>query len=175
MITNKKPVDNPEYILEADPEAVRNAQVAFKEEQAANVKRRTHQSGISHGESCSSEEDDGCERDEILNQEANVKHMYNLKISSSSCAIEDIRGFVYGGLTSRFWMLRKHINCLTEDYLKRHALPFYYWQCLTLQLVNRDVYLVIKNERQMSLLLKLLVHLLKTIDGQTNSALPLIK
>ena len=26
IITNKKPVDNPEYILEADPETVRHAQ-----------------------------------------------------------------------------------------------------------------------------------------------------
>ena len=71
-------------------------------------------------------------------------------------------------------MLRKHINCLKEDELKRNDLPFYYWQCLTLQLVNRDVYLVIKNEHQMALLLKLLVHLLKTVNGNTGSALPLI-
>ena len=81
---------------------------------------------------------------------------------------------MYGGITSRFWVLRKHTNSLSEDYLKRNALPFYYWQCLTLQLANRDVYLVIQNERQMSLLLKLLVHFLKTIDGHKNSAVPLI-
>ena len=29
MITNKKPDEDPEYILEADPEAVRNAQEAY--------------------------------------------------------------------------------------------------------------------------------------------------
>ena len=42
LITNKKPVDDPEYILEADPDAVAAAQELFKEEQAQGVKVRSH-------------------------------------------------------------------------------------------------------------------------------------
>ena len=30
--------------------------------------------------------------------------------SSASCDIKDITGFVYGGFSSRFWMLRKQTN-----------------------------------------------------------------
>lgn len=33
--------------------------------------------------------------------------------SSGSCRIEDIQGIIFGGLSSRFWMLRKHINNMT--------------------------------------------------------------
>jgi hypothetical protein len=30
----------------------------------------------------------------------------------SSCYINEITNFVFGGINSRFWMLRKHINSL---------------------------------------------------------------
>ena len=48
--------------------------------------------------------------------------------------------------------------------------PFYAWQCLTLQLSNRDIYLVIKNEKMMSDMIKLLISSLNTIDGTKGSA-----
>ena len=32
--------------------------------------------------------------------------------SNASCDVSDIKGFVYGGFSSRFWLLRKHINFL---------------------------------------------------------------
>ena len=35
-----------------------------------------------------------------------------LKVSNSSCSFDDITGFVYGGVSSRFWILRKHINSI---------------------------------------------------------------
>jgi len=50
--------------------------------------------------------------------------------SSSSCWVDSIQGIVYGGMTSRFWMLRKHINSLSIAELKQ--LPFYAWNCITL-------------------------------------------
>ena len=39
----------------------------------------------------------------------NLIEMKQVK-SNASCNISDIKGFVYGGFSSRFWLLRKHIN-----------------------------------------------------------------
>lgn len=70
-------------------------------------------------------------------------------------------------------MLRKHFNLMKAEELK--DLPFYSWQCLTLQLGNRDVDLVIKDEQQMDCFLKYLVHNLRTLDGNRNSANKVLK
>lgn len=32
--------------------------------------------------------------------------------SSASCKLNEIEGLVFGGLASRFWILRKHINLM---------------------------------------------------------------
>ena len=53
------------------------------------------------------------------------------------------------------------------------GLPFYTWECVTLQLGNRDVYIVIQNEKLLTGFIKLLVYYLQTIDGNRNSAIPL--
>lgn len=53
--------------------------------------------------------------------------------------------------------------------------PFYSWECLTLQLGNRDVDLVIRDEKQMNRLLKYLIHNMKTLDGNKNSALKVLE
>lgn len=50
--------------------------------------------------------------------------------SSGSCKVADIQNILFGGVSSRFWMLRKHINTLDDAELK--SLPFYSWQCITL-------------------------------------------
>ncbi len=51
-------------------------------------------------------------------------------------------------------------------------MPFYGWECLTLQLKNRgDVYFLIQNEKVMADFLKLLIYELKTMDGNAGSAL----
>ena len=65
-------------------------------------------------------------------------------------------------------MLRKHINSLNDEQFK--ALPFYSWQCITLQLKHRDVDLVIRDQRDMERLLKVLIHAMKTMDGRRDSA-----
>jgi hypothetical protein len=73
-----------------------------------------------------------------------------------------------GGTSSRFWILRKHINSLDLENLKK--IPFHSWNCLTLQLAHREVDLVIRNEDQMNKLLKFLIYSLRTLDGSRNSA-----
>jgi len=50
--------------------------------------------------------------------------------SSGSCDTKDISSFVFGGFSSRFWMLRKHINSMDEAKLK--DLPFFCWECITI-------------------------------------------
>ena len=36
-------------------------------------------------------------------------------ISSASCRFDEIECFMFGGFSSRFWALRKHINCLKDE------------------------------------------------------------
>lgn len=56
---------------------------------------------------------------------------------------------MYGGLSSRFWTLRKHINLMNKKDLEK--IPFYSWNCLTLCFKDRDIDLIIKNEADMQL------------------------
>jgi hypothetical protein len=69
-------------------------------------------------------------------------------------------------------MMRKQLNYMEIN--SKIPVPFHSWQCITLQLPNRDVDLVIKNDKEMSMFLKLLTHYLKTLDGKRDSAVPLI-
>jgi len=55
---------------------------------------------------------------------------FNSWKSGASCRLSEIEGFVYGGLTSRFWVARKHIVSLEPEELDH--LPFYCWECITL-------------------------------------------
>ena len=50
--------------------------------------------------------------------------------SSASCDLDEIQGIIFGGTNSRFWMLRKHINTIPQEQLKK--IPFYCWNCITL-------------------------------------------
>jgi len=88
--------------------------------------------------------------------------------SKASCSVDSIRGFLYGGFSSRFWMLRKHINSL--DRSKLELVPFYNWECITLELEFRDVDIVIKDMGEMDVFLKFLIYTLRTIDGKRGTA-----
>lgn len=70
-------------------------------------------------------------------------------------------------------MLRKHFNSMSKEDLK--YMPFYSWQCLTLQLSHRDVDLVITKQEDMDNLLKYLIHNMVTRDGSRGSAKRLLK
>lgn len=93
--------------------------------------------------------------------------------SSASLRVAEIEGFVYGGQSSRFWMMRKHINSLDtlEDKLR---LPFFCWQCISIQISSRDVDLIIPNEAEMLLFIRFLLLSLKSLDGTAGSAEPTI-
>jgi len=55
---------------------------------------------------------------------------FDEKQSNASCKVSDIEGIIFGGISSRFWLLRKHINSLDSESLKN--IPFYSWNCITL-------------------------------------------
>ena len=65
-------------------------------------------------------------------------------------------------------MLRKCVNSMSKKELVQ--MPFYSWNCITLQMANRDIDLVIKDEHEMMLVVKYLAFKMKTIDGIKNSA-----
>ena len=52
-------------------------------------------------------------------------------------------------------------------------LPFYAWQCLSIQLKKRTIDLVIENEEDMYNLIKILVYKLDILDGSRDSSIPL--
>ena len=53
---------------------------------------------------------------------------------------------------------------------QRNSFPFFAWQCLTLEMENRNIDLVIKDDNDMKVLIRYLVQALNTIDGKMNSA-----
>lgn len=65
-------------------------------------------------------------------------------------------------------MYRKHMNSCNILDIKKH--PFYSWQCLTISLANKDIDLIVTDERCMTSLLKLLVYKIRTLDGVRETA-----
>ena len=53
-------------------------------------------------------------------------------------------------------------------------LPFYAWECISLCLENREVDLVIKDVKDMDLILKFLIYHMKTYDNHKDSASKII-
>ena len=45
--------------------------------------------------------------------------------SNASCHFSEVLDFHFGGLNSRFWILRKHINSMSHKELA--TIPFYSW------------------------------------------------
>jgi hypothetical protein len=83
--------------------------------------------------------------------------------SSASVQFTDIKSFVFGGSTARFWLSRKQMISDLAIYKKRP--PFYAWECITLILASREVDLVIRDQHQMNDLLSYLILKLNTVDG----------
>jgi hypothetical protein len=99
-----------------------------------------------------------------------AEETYQWVKSKASCKLNSIKGIMFGGISSRFWMLRKHINSVPIENHKLGKVPFYSWECITLVLEERDVDLVIQNEDDMMRLINLIVYYIKTQDNNKNSA-----
>ena len=96
-----------------------------------------------------------------------------MKKSKASCNWSEVTGFIYGGMSARFWMMRKHINLLSKEDLAN--LPLYSWECITITTKYRTIDLLIKNQTDMSDLIYFLIIKLKTIDGNAGSAKELVR
>ena len=83
--------------------------------------------------------------------------------SGASCKISEIESFVYGGFSSRFQLMRKHINRMEPN--QHLDLPFYCWECITIQTNKKSINLVIRDQKEMTKLLEFLIYQLKTVDG----------
>ena len=140
-VNNRKPIDRTKYVLESDPREVDRMR---REEYAEMAKIETAKLTWKH-------------------DEMDMDPDYSDKTSSTSCNICDIKDFIFGAVNSRFWILRKHFNSMTTAELPK--MPFFSWQCITLVLENRDVDLVITDQREMDDFLKFLIHGMCTIDG----------
>lgn len=103
---------------------------------------------------------------------AQSEKIYSLKKSSTSIKLNDVIGIIYGGLSSRFWMLRKLFNTYDKKCINNGELPYYAWECITLQMSNREIDLVIKNERDMDEFIMIIVKHMNTLDGHKDSAEP---
>lgn len=73
----------------------------------------------------------------------------DLHLSRKSCKVSDIIKFVYGPFTSRFWIMRKHFNLMSQ-YDLGYNIPFFAWDCITITTKDKgDLYLIIRDEEQM--------------------------
>lgn len=52
---------------------------------------------------------------------------YEYKKSSCSTPLSNIVGIIYGGLSSRFWLYRKHMNYMSFSSVKNGQAAFYAW------------------------------------------------
>ena len=66
-------------------------------------------------------------------------------------------------------MLRKHLNTIDQSFYTNDHVPFYAWQCVTLELKHRDVDLVIKDDKDMDDFLMVLIEAMETVDGNRGS------
>lgn len=150
MIYNLKPRENLRYRRVNDADEIRQAR------HDASMEWDLSQSDLS--------------RTEVSEDGDNL--VFTRTASSSSCRVEDIQAIIYGGQSSRFWMLRKHINTLPRALME--SLPIFSWNCITLQLGHRDVDLVIRKDEDMKRLLRFLIWRMRTLDGQKGTAEPLV-
>lgn len=147
---------------EADPQIVRKAQEEYKRKRSDTLKR------LSYRLKKSIDENNGIVNEDMLQQEVHNLRRLQLKRSLYSCNINEIQGFIVGGISSRFWLLRKHINMMTPKEIEK--IPFYSWECITIMLENQELHLVIKHEKMMDMFIKFLIHSINTVDGYKNSA-----
>ena len=67
--------------------------------------------------------------------------------SKASFKFKDIKSIIYGGQSSRFYLFRKTMNSKNTLILNnKKSVPFYCWECITIQLEHRDIDIIIRKE-----------------------------
>jgi hypothetical protein len=69
---------------------------------------------------------------------------------------QDIEGFVFGGFTSRFWLMKNYINTLPPSKIRDNNLC---WKMISIQIKGKEkqAHLIIYDEAQMDILIKMLL------------------
>lgn len=62
------------------------------------------------------------------------------------------------------------MNCMNIGNVINGQAAFYAWQCITLQLENRDIDLVIPNDDDMDCFIEVIVEAMNTVNGSKDSA-----
>ena len=137
VITLKKPTVEPEFVMDADNEAVMKAKEAHREKMNQTIRQLAIEKKVNIIN------DEGIQNEVMLNEEVNKMKLYKLDKSSLSCSLDEITSFQLGGITSRFWVMRKHLNLMTNSEIDKAGLPFYSWQCIPLCQATRKIFLVI--------------------------------
>ena len=95
-----------------DPKELYQEEQKFFKEKCAQIKRKNSGFIKESFNIMSPEEAESLGVEHNVKLEFQMKYLQEIKLmkSSSSCLISEIEGFVYGPFTSRFWVMRKHIN-----------------------------------------------------------------
>ena len=95
--------------------------------------------------------------------------------SNFSCFARDIKSFVVGGMSSKFWQTRKLLNLIQPNEYTNDPdnVPFYAWNCITLSLGYAYIDLVIPKDRDMRNFVRYLTYSTDTMDGTNGSSLNL--
>lgn len=68
---------------------------------------------------------------ELESNAQTATQIYNREKSSASCAFDQIESIVFGGVNSRFWLFRKHMNSTKSQKQEKGEdivhMPFYAW------------------------------------------------
>lgn len=145
MIYNHKPLKEPLRVFEPDMKEIERMRKEFRDSLKLD--------------------EQGC----VLDENFVEGEDYELVLSSASTPLDKIQGIIFGGLSSRFWMLRKHMNCYNVRQTMEGKTPFYAWQCISLQLKNREIDLVIPDDQDMDRLIMVIVQAINTVDGNRDS------
>ena len=80
-----------------------------------------------------------------------------------------------GGMSSKFWQVRKYLNEIEplEYQINPQSIPFYAWNCITIQTQEKDLDLVIPKMAEMKKLVRFLSYATNSLDGHTDSSLTL--
>ena len=112
---------------------------------------------------------------EDLISDKGIGEEFTWKKSHLSFFPKDVKNFVIGGTSSKFWSMRKFLNLkpVQEYRYDQENIPLYAWNCITLDMVYEDINIVIPKERDMRNFVRVLIYLMDTMNGESKSSLPL--
>jgi hypothetical protein len=63
----------------------------------------------------------------VVDVETKTTRQFKTVKSAASFKFSEVKSFIFGGFSSRFWMMRKHMNMIDTTDEDLMDLPFYSW------------------------------------------------